>query len=80
MCNDLNQKIRQVAQWSPELIVQPLPTGVRRDLGGPTRQQPAQGLGSVTLQAEEVLELANHSLDDLALALEPVLQGSRCSR
>jgi hypothetical protein len=68
MCNNLNQQILQVAQWSPELIVQPLPTGVRRDLGGQTRQQPAQGLGSVTLQAEEVLELANQSLDDLVLA------------
>ena len=69
MCNDLNQNVRQVAQWSPELIVQPMPTGVYAAILAAKRvNNPPKVFGSVTLQAEEVLELANHSLDDLALA------------
>jgi hypothetical protein len=33
-----------------------------------TSQQPAEGLRTMVLQAEKVLELADHPLDDLALA------------
>ena len=71
MCNELNQQVRQVTQRSAEGAVDPLPAGVRCDLGRQARQQPAEGLRAVTLQAEEVLELTNHPLDDLALARRP---------
>ena len=64
----LNQQVRQVAQRSAEGVVDALGAGVGHDLGGQTRQQPAQRLRAVTLQAEEVLELADNPLDDLALA------------
>jgi hypothetical protein len=68
MCNELDQQLCQVTQRSAERIIDPLATGVRRDLGRHARQQPTEGLGSVALQAEELLQLADHSLDDLALA------------
>ena len=68
MCNELDQQICQVAERSTEGVVDALSTGVCRNLGRETCQQPGEGLGSVTLQAEEVLELADHPLDDLALA------------
>jgi hypothetical protein len=68
MCNELDQQVCQVTQRSAEEIVDPLATGVRCDLCCKARQQPTEGLGSVTLQAEELLQLADHPLDDLALA------------
>ncbi len=71
MCNELDQQVRQMAQRSAEGVVDPLAAGVRRDLGGQANQQPAQCLGPVALQAKEVLELADHPLDDLALARRP---------
>ncbi len=71
MCNELNQQVRQVTQRSAERAVDPLPAGVRRDLGRQARQQPAEGLRPVTLQSEEVLELAYHPFYDLALARRP---------
>jgi len=57
-----------VAQRSTLGVVDPLSTGICCNLGRQTRQQPGEGLGSVTLQREEVLQLADHPLDDLALA------------
>jgi hypothetical protein len=45
-----------------------LSAGVGCDLGSQTYQQPTERLRSVALQAEEVLELADHPLDDLALS------------
>ncbi len=77
MCNELDQQVRQVAQRSAEGAVDPLPAGVRCDLGGQAHQQPAQGLGSVAFEAEKVLELADHPLDDLALAGRPAAIGLR---
>src|SRR5215218_3778196 len=71
MCNELDQQIRQVAQRSAEGVVDPLAAGVRGDLGRQTSQQPAEGLRTVVLQREEILELADHPLDDLALARRP---------
>jgi hypothetical protein len=68
MCNELDQQICQVAQRSTQGAVDPLSTGICRNFGRQTRQQSGEGLGSVTLQAEEVLQLADHPLDDLALA------------
>jgi hypothetical protein len=68
---DLDQQVRQVAQGSAEEVVDPLSAGVSRDLGGQTCQQPAEGLRPVALQAEKVLELADHALDDLALSRRP---------
>jgi hypothetical protein len=68
MRNHLNQQVRQVAQRSAEEVVHPLSAGVRRDLGGQTRKQPSQRLGTVALQSEEVLELADDPFYDLALA------------
>ncbi len=56
MCNELDQQVCQVAERSTEGVVDPLSTGVGRNLGRKARQQPAEGLGSVVLQAEEVLE------------------------
>jgi hypothetical protein len=68
MCNELDQQVCQVTERSTEGVVDPLPTGVGRNLGRKARQQSSEGLGSVTLQAEEFLELADHPFDDLALA------------
>ena len=65
---DLDQQVRQVTQRSAKGVVDALCAGVGHNLGGQTRQQPSQRLRTMTLQAEEVLELANHLLDDLALA------------
>src|SRR5215217_1932337 len=58
MCNELYEQIRQVAQRSAERVVDLLCAGVGRDLGGQARQQPSQRLRTMTLQREEVLELA----------------------
>ena len=61
-----------MAQGSAEMVVEPLAAGVCRDLRCYARQQQtAQGLRSVALQGEEVLELADHSFDDLTLARCP---------
>jgi hypothetical protein len=68
MCNELDEQICQMSQRSAEGVVDPLCTGVGRDLGRQASQQPSQRLGPVALQREEVLELADHPLDDLALA------------
>ncbi len=57
-----------MAQRSAEGVVDPLGAGVRCDLGGQTRKQTSQRLGAVALQREEVLQLADHALDDLPLA------------
>jgi hypothetical protein len=57
---DLDQQVRQVTQGPTEGVVHALSAGVGRDLGGQTCQQPAEGLRSVALQAEKVLELADH--------------------
>jgi hypothetical protein len=65
---NLDQQICQVAQRSTEGVINALSTGVCRNLGRQTRQQPGEGLGSVALQAEEVLQLADNPLYDLALA------------
>ena len=57
-----------MAQRATKGAVEPLSAGVGRDLGRHSRQQPAQSLGAVAFQREEVLELVDHSLDDLAFA------------
>ena len=49
MCNELDQQVRQMAQRSTQGVVDPLSTGVCRNLGRKARQQPGEGLGSVTL-------------------------------
>src|ERR671917_2009516 len=71
MCNELDQQIRQVTQRSAEGVVDALCAGVGHNLGSQTRQQPTQRLRAMTLQAEEVLELADHPFYDLALAGGP---------
>ena len=71
MCNDLDEQVRQVAQRSAEGVVNSLSAGVCRDLGRQARQQPSQRLGTVALQTEEVLELADDPFYDLALARGP---------
>src|SRR5829696_5847051 len=71
MCNELYEQIRQVAQRSAERVVDLLCAGVGRDLGGQARQQPSQRLRTMTLQREEVLELAYDPFYDLALARGP---------
>jgi len=68
MCNELDQQICQVAERPTERVVDPLSTGVGRNLGRKARQQAVEGLGTMALQSEEVLQLADHPLDDLALA------------
>jgi hypothetical protein len=68
MCNELDQQIRQAAQRSAEGVVDPLPARIRGDLRRKSGQQPVQGLRPVALQSEEVLELADRPLDDLALS------------
>src|SRR5215211_3265505 len=60
MCNELDQQICQMTQRSAEGVVDALCASVGHNLGGQTRQQPSQRLRTMTLQAEEVLELANH--------------------
>src|ERR687890_2825479 len=68
---NLDQQVRQVTQEPTEGVVDALSAGVGRDLGGQTCQQPAEGLRSVALQREEVLQLADHPLYDLALSRRP---------
>src|SRR5215208_137640 len=77
MCNELYEQIRQVAQRSAERVVDLLCAGVGRDLGGQARQQPSQRLRTMTLQREEVLELAYDPFYDLALARGPAPIGLR---
>src|SRR5215213_644563 len=77
MCNELYEQVRQVAQRSAERVVDPLGTGVCRNLCCQARQQPSQRLGAVALQTEEVLELADDSFYDLALARSPAPIGLR---
>src|SRR5215218_5365407 len=79
MCNDLDQKVRQVTQRSPEGTVDPLGAGVGCDFGGQSCQQPSQGLGSVAFEPEEILELPDHPFHDLALAGGPAPIGLRPS-
>jgi hypothetical protein len=56
MCNELDEQVRQMSKRSAEGVVDPLSTGVGRDLGRQASQQPSQRLRPVALQAEEVLE------------------------
>src|SRR5829696_1148215 len=77
MCNELYEQICQVAQRSAERVVDLLCAGVGRDLGGQARQQPSQRLRTMTLQREEVLELAYDPFYDLALARGPAPIGLR---
>jgi hypothetical protein len=53
---NLDQQVHQVTQGPTEGVVHALSAGVGRDLGSQTCQQPAEGLRSVVLQAEKVLE------------------------
>src|SRR5215208_8254933 len=71
MCNELYEQVSQVAQRSAEGVIHPLSAGVCRDLGRQAPQQPSQRLGAVTLQREELLELAYDPFYDLALARSP---------
>jgi hypothetical protein len=68
---NLDQQVRQVTQRPTEGAVHALSAGVGRDLGGQTCQKPGEGLRSVTLQTEEVLQLADHPFYDLALSRRP---------
>jgi hypothetical protein len=65
---NLDQQVRQVTQGPTEGVVDPLSAGVGCDLGRQTCQQPAEGPRPGALHTEEVLELADHPLDDLALS------------
>src|SRR5687768_6439941 len=65
MHNRSDQKVGQVAQRSPELVVEPLPAGVGRHLGRQAGQKTFKRLGPVALQGEEVLELIYDPFDDL---------------
>src|SRR5918995_5418958 len=71
MHNRSDQKVGQVSQWSPELVVEPLPAGVGRDLGCQAGQKTTERLGPVALQGEEVLQLVYDAFDELALARRP---------
>ncbi len=71
MHNRSDQKVGQVAQRSPELVVEPLPAGVGRHLGRQAGQKTTERLGPVALQGEEVLELIYDSFDDLPLSRSP---------
>ena len=53
MHNRSDQKVGQVAQRSPKLVVEPLPAGVGRQAG----QKTTERLRPVALQGEEILEL-----------------------
>src|SRR5215203_6338579 len=55
MHNCSDQEVGQVAQRSPELVVEPLPAGVGCHLGRQAGQKTTQRLGLVALQGEEVL-------------------------
>jgi hypothetical protein len=68
MCNKLDEQVRQAARRSAEGVVDPLGARVRGDLCRQTNQQPAEGLGAVALQREEILELTDDPFYDLALA------------
>jgi hypothetical protein len=68
MCNELDQQVRQVTQRSAEGIIDRLCAGLGCDLCRQTPQQPSHRLGAVTLQSDEVLELAYDPFYDLALA------------
>jgi hypothetical protein len=57
MQNRSDQKVGQVAQRSPKLVVEPLPAGVGRHLGRQAGQKTTQRLRPVALQGEDVLEL-----------------------
>src|SRR5215212_10368527 len=78
MCNDLDQKVRQVTQRSADGTVDPLSAGVGRDFGGQSCQQPSQGLGSVAFEPEEILELPDHPFHYLALAGGPEIGRASC--
>src|SRR5215213_471499 len=77
MCNELYEQVRQATQRSAEGVVDALCAGVGHDLGGQAPQQPSQRLRTMTLQAEEVLELADHPFYDLAFATGPARIGLR---
>jgi hypothetical protein len=77
MCNELDQQVSQMTQRSAEGVVDALCSGVRHDLGLQRRQQPSQRLRAVTLQREELLELAYDPFYDLAFARGPAPIGLR---
>ena len=68
MRNELDQQVRKVAQRSAKGVVDALAAGVRGDLRCQTSQQPTQRLRAVTLQSEEVFELAYDPFYDLGVA------------
>ena len=57
MCNELDEKIGQVAQRPPAPVVDPLYASVGCDLGCQAGQKTTERLGPVALQGEDVLEL-----------------------
>src|SRR5918993_5629136 len=71
MHNRSDQKVDQVAQRSPELVVEPLSASVGRHLGRQAGQKTTQRLGPVALQGEDVLELIYDPFDDLPLSRRP---------
>src|SRR5215208_5080964 len=71
LCNCSDQEVGKMAQRPAKSGVEQLPTGVGRHLGRQAAQQAAERLGPVPLQAEEVLELPDHSLDELPFARRP---------
>jgi hypothetical protein len=68
MRNCSKQATSQMAQGASALCIEPFPGGESGDLGGQAGQQAAQRLGPMALQGEEILELGDDLLDDLAVA------------
>src|SRR5215218_11025811 len=77
MCNELDEKIGQVAQRPPDPVVDALSASVGCDLGCQAGQKTTQRPGPVPLQAEEVLELIYDPFDDLPLSRRPASVGFR---
>jgi hypothetical protein len=65
MHNRSGQKVGQVAQRSPQLVVEPLPASVGHHLGRHADQKPTQRLGPMELQGEDVFELIHTPSIDL---------------
>jgi hypothetical protein len=75
MCNELDEKIGQVAQRPPAPVVDPLSASVGCDLGCQAGQKTTERLGPVALQAEEEFELIYDPFDDLLLSRRPTTVG-----
>ncbi len=71
VCNCSDQQAGQSTQRSSRVRVKDLAAGVGGDLGGQPSEQPAERLGAVALQPQEVLELAYDALDQLPLTGRP---------